>query len=177
VATNISAATAAFVWMVLSWIYRRPSLLGVVTGAVAGLVAITPAAGFVQPIMGIPIGAGVAILCYYMMLFRAKTGIDESLDVWAIHGMGGTWGALATGIFCSMAVNTAGKNGLIYGNPKQLLLQLIGVASVWAFAFIMTWILGKIVNAIVGLRVSSSEESVGLDISQHGERAYGGHLR
>ncbi|MCX6003974.1 MAG: ammonium transporter [Chloroflexi bacterium] len=177
VATNISAATAAFVWMVLSWIYRRPSLLGVVTGAVAGLVAITPAAGFVQPIMGIPIGAGVAILCYYMMLFRAKTGIDESLDVWAIHGMGGTWGALATGIFCSTAVNTAGKNGLIYGNPKQLLLQLIGVVSVWAFAFIMTWILGKIVNAIVGLRVSSSEESVGLDISQHGERAYGGHLR
>ncbi len=121
VTTNISAATAAFVWMVLSWIYRRPSLLGVVTGAVAGLVAITPAAGFVQPIMGIPIGAGVAILCYYMMLLRAKTGIDESLDVWAVHGMGGTWGALATGIFCSAAVNTAGKNGLIYGNPKQLL--------------------------------------------------------
>jgi ammonium transporter, Amt family len=177
VATNISAATAAFVWMILSWIYRRPSLLGVVTGAVAGLVAITPAAGFVQPIMGIPIGAGVAVICYYMMLFRAKTGIDESLDVWAVHGMGGTWGALATGIFCSSAVNSAGKNGLIYGNPKQLLLQLIGVVSVWAFAFVMTWILGKIVNAVIGLRVSSTEESVGLDISQHGERAYGGSLR
>ncbi|MDD5288045.1 MAG: ammonium transporter [Dehalococcoidales bacterium] len=177
VATNISAATAAFVWMILSWIYRRPSLLGVVTGAVAGLVAITPAAGFVQPIMGIPIGAGVAVICYYMMLFRAKTGIDESLDVWAVHGIGGTWGALATGIFCSVAVNSAGKDGLIYGNPKQLLLQLIGVVSVWAFAFVMTWILGKIVNAIIGLRVSSTEESVGLDISQHGERAYGGQLR
>jgi Amt family ammonium transporter len=177
VATNISAATAAFVWMILSWIYRRPSLLGVVTGAVAGLVAITPAAGFVQPIMGIPIGAGVAIICYYMMLFRAKTGIDESLDVWAVHGMGGTWGALATGIFCSAAVNTAGKDGVIYGNPKQLLLQLIGVVSVSAFAFVMTWILGKIVNAVIGLRVSPTEESVGLDISQHGERAYGGQLR
>ena len=177
VATNISAATAAFVWMVLSWIYRRPSLLGVATGAVAGLVAITPAAGFVQPIMGIPIGAGVAIICYYTMLFRAKTGIDESLDVWAVHGMGGTWGALATGIFCSAAVNTAGKDGLIYGNPKQLLWQLIGVVSVSAFAFAMTWILGKIVNAIIGLRVSPIEESVGLDISQHGERAYGGQLR
>ena len=177
VATNLSAATAAFVWMVLSWIYRRPSLLGVVTGAVAGLVAITPAAGFVQPIMAIPIGAGVSLICYHMMLFRAKTSIDESLDVWAVHGIGGTWGALATGIFCSAAVNSAGKNGLIYGNPKQLLLQLIGVASVSAFAFVMTWILGKIVNKTIGLRVSPAEESVGLDISQHGERAYGGHIR
>ncbi len=177
VATNISAATAALVWMILSWIYRRPSLLGVVTGAVAGLVAITPAAGFVQPIMGIPIGAGVAVICYYMMLFRSKIGIDESLDVWAVHGMGGTWGALATGIFSSAAVNAAGKDGLIYGNAKQLLLQLIGVVVVWAFAFTMTWVIGKLVNAIVGLRVSSDEESVGLDISQHGERAYGGSLR
>ena len=177
VATNISAATAALVWMILSWIYRRPSLLGVVTGAVAGLVAITPAAGFVQPIMGIPIGAGVAILCYYMMLLRAKTGIDESLDVWAVHGMGGTWGALATGIFSSVAVNSAGKDGLIYGNPKQLFFQLVGVLVVWAFAFVMTWVIGKVVNATIGLRVSSEEESVGLDISQHGERAYGGPLR
>jgi Amt family ammonium transporter len=177
VATNISAATAALVWMIISWMYRRPSLLGVVTGAVAGLVAITPAAGFVQPIMGIPIGAGAAILCYYMMLLRAKTGIDESLDVWAVHGMGGTWGALATGIFSSIAVNAAGKDGLIYGSPKQLLIQLIGVVVVWAFAFVMTWIIGKVVNAIIGLRVSSEEESVGLDISQHGERAYGGPLR
>jgi Amt family ammonium transporter len=177
VATNISAATAALVWMILSWIYRRPSLLGVVTGAVAGLVAITPAAGFVQPIMGIPIGAGVAVICYYMMLFRSKIGIDESLDVWAVHGMGGTWGALATGIFSSAAVNAAGRDGLIYGNAQQLLLQLIGVVVVWAFAFVMTWVIGKLVNAIVGLRVSSDEESVGLDISQHGERAYGGSLR
>ena len=177
VATNISAATAAFVWMMLSWTYRRPSLLGVVTGAVAGLVAITPAAGFVQPIMGIPIGASVAVICYYMMVFRSKTGIDESLDVWAVHGMGGTWGALATGIFCSVAANTVGKNGLIYGNPKQLWIQLIGVVSVWVFAFVMTWVLGKIVNAVIGLRVSPTEESVGLDISQHGERAYGGRLR
>jgi Amt family ammonium transporter len=177
VATNISAATAALVWMGLSWLYRRPSLLGVVTGAVAGLVAITPAAGFVQPIMGIPIGGGAAILCYYMMLFRGRTGIDESLDVWAVHGMGGTWGALATGIFSSVAVNSAGKDGLIYGNPKQLLFQLIGVFVVWTFAFCMTWVIGKVVNAVIGLRVSSEEESVGLDISQHGERAYGGPLR
>ena len=161
----------------MSWIYRRPSLLGVVTGAVAGLVAITPAAGFVQPIMGIPIGAGVALICYYMMLFRGKTSIDESLDVWAVHGMGGTWGAIATGIFCTTTVNSAGREGLLYGNPKQFLLQLVSVVVVWVFAFVMTWILGKVVNAIIGLRVSPTEESVGLHISQHGERAYGGQLR
>jgi Amt family ammonium transporter len=177
VATNLSAATAAFVWMVLSWIYRRPSLLGVVTGGVAGLVAITPAAGFVQPIMAIPIGAGVSLLCYHMMLWRPKTGIDESLDVFAVHGMGGIWGALATGIFCSAAVSPNSKNGLIYGNPKQVLIQLVAIISVAAFAFIMTWILGKLVNKLIGLRVSPAEESVGLDISQHGERAYGGNLR
>ena len=177
VATNVSAASAALTWMLLTWLYRRPSLLGVVTGAVAGLVAITPAAGFVQPIMGIPIGVGVAVICYYMMLLRARTGIDESLDVWAVHGMGGTWGALATGLFASTAVNTAGRNGLFYGNPVQALIQLAGIGAVWAFAFGMTWAIGKAVNATIGLRVSSEEESVGLDISQHGERAYGGPLR
>jgi Amt family ammonium transporter len=177
VATNISAASAALTWMLLTWIYRRPSLLGVVTGAVVGLVAITPAAGFVQPIMGIPIGAGVSLLCYYVMLFRMKTNIDESLDVWAVHGMGGTWGALATGIFASAAVNSAGRNGLLYGNPGQVAIQLAGIATVWVFAFGMTWIIGKAVNMLVGLRVSSQEEAVGLDISQHGERAYGGPLR
>ena len=177
VATNISAAAAAFVWMMLSWRYRRPTLLGVVTGAVAGLVAITPAAGFVSPIMGIPIGAGAAVICYYSILFRMKKGIDESLDVWAVHGMGGTWGALATGIFASVAVNSAGADGLLYGNPRQLLLQFAGVTAVWIFAFSVTWVLGKLVDLTIGLRVSTVEETVGLDISQHGERAYGGMLR
>ena len=177
VATNLCAATGALTWMIISWLYTRPSLLGVATGAVAGLVAITPAAGYIQPIMAIPIGAGVAILCYYMMVFRSRSGIDESLDVWAVHGMGGTWGALATGIFCSAAVSSSSKNGLFYGNPKQLLIQLAGIAAVWAFAFCGTWVIGKVVNALVGLRVSPDEESVGLDISQHGERAYGGPLR
>ena len=177
VATHLSAAAAALTWMLLTWVYRRPSLLGVVTGAVAGLVAITPAAGFVQPIWGIPIGAGAAVICYYMMLLRARTRIDESLDVWAVHGIGGTWGALATGIFASTAVNSAGRNGLFYGNPQQVLIQLAGIATVWAFAFGMTWIIGKVVNVTIGLRVSSDEEVVGLDISQHGERAYGGPVR
>ena len=177
VATNISAAAAALTWMTLSWIYRRPTLLGVATGAVAGLVAITPAAGFVSPMMGIPIGIGAAVICYYFMIFRVKWGIDESLDVWAVHGMGGTWGALATGIFASAAVNSAGANGLIHGNPTQLLIQLVGVVAVWAFAFVATWLLGKLIDVTIGLRVTDAEETVGLDIAQHGERAYGGLLR
>jgi Amt family ammonium transporter len=177
VTTNTSAAAAALTWMVLSWIYRRPTLLGTATGAVAGLVAITPAAGFVSPLMGIPIGIGAAVVCYYCMLFRMRRGIDESLDVWAVHGMGGTWGALATGIFASIAVNSAGADGLLFGNLMQPVKQLVGIAAVWIFAFVATWVLGKIVDLTVGLRVGRTEEAVGLDIAQHGERAYGGMLR
>ncbi len=177
VATNVSGAAAALTWMTLSWIYRRPTVLGVATGAVAGLAAITPAAGFVSPIMGIPIGVGAAAICYYCMLFRLKKGIDESLDVWAVHGMGGTWGVLATGIFASVAVNASGADGLVFGNALQLAKQLLAVVSVGAFAFGVTWGLGKLVDVTMGLRVSPTEEVVGLDISQHGERAYGGTLR
>ena len=177
VATNTSAAAGAFTWMILSWIYRRPTVLGTATGAIAGLAAITPAAGFVSPLMGIPIGIVAAVVCYYCMLLRTRRGIDESLDVWAVHGMGGTWGVLATGIFASVAVNAAGANGLIFGNAMQLAKQLLGVAVVWVFAFAATWVLGKIVDVTMGLRVNATEETVGLDISQHGERAYGGMLR
>ena len=178
VATNTGAAAAALTWMFLSWFHRRPSLLGAATGAVVGLVAITPAAGFVQPWVGIPIGVIASVLSYYAMLFRAKKmGVDESLDVWACHGVGGTWGALAAGIFASVAVNSAGADGLILGNAMQLARQLLGVAVVWGFAFGATWVLGKIVDVTIGLRVRATEEMVGLDISQHGERAYGGMLR
>ena len=176
VATNTAAATAALTWIILGWIYRRPSALGAATGAVAGLVAITPAAGFVSPIAAIPIGAIASVICYYCMILRTKRGIDESLDVWAVHGMGGMWGALATGIFATVAVNAAGANGLIYGNAMQLAKQLGGVAAVAAFAFVATWLLGKAVDATIGLRVKEDDEVVGLDISQHGERAYGGTL-
>jgi Amt family ammonium transporter len=177
VATNTSAAAAAFTWMVLSWIHRRPTVLGIATGAVVGLAAITPAAGFVSPLMGIPIGIIAAVVCYYCMLLRTRRGIDESLDVWAVHGMGGTWGVLATGIFASVAVNSAGADGLLFGNGMLVLKQLAGIATVWAFAFAATWALGKLVDVTIGLRVSTVEETVGLDISQHGERAYGGTLR
>ena len=174
VATNASAAAAALTWMFLGWINRRPSALGVVTGAVAGLAAVTPAAGFISPILGIPIGIVAAVIGYYCMLFRAKRGVDESLDVWAVHGMGGVWGTLAVGIFASVAVNAAGADGLIQGNAMQFAKQLAGVAAVGAFAFVTTWVIGKVVDIIIGIRVTADEETVGLDISQHGERAYGG---
>ncbi len=176
VATNLSAASAGFTWMMLGWITRRPSLLGTVTGAVAGLVAITPAAGFVHPIAAIPIGIIVAVVCYYsIILMKNKLHFDDSLDVFAVHGMGGIWGALATGIFASSAVG--GTAGLFEGNFNQVLTQLIGIVTVAAFAFGVTWVLGKLIDITIGLRVTPSEESVGLDLSQHGERAYGGLLR
>ncbi|MBI2831965.1 MAG: ammonium transporter [Chloroflexi bacterium] len=177
VATNTAAASAGVTWMVLGWIYRRPTLVGTVTGAVVGLVAITPAAGFVPPIAGIPIGIVAAGISYYAMIWRSKGSLDESLDVWACHGMGGTWGALATGIFASIAVNSAGADGAILGNGIQFLKQLASVGIVWGWSFVVTYGIGKLVNAFVGLRVSKEEETIGLDISQHGERAYGGVLR
>jgi len=174
VATNCAAAAAAVTLMILGWVYRRPSVLGIATGAVAGLAAVTPGAGFIPPLAGIPIGIVAAVICYYCMVLRAKGNIDESLDVWAVHGMGGIWGTFAVGIFASVAVNAAGANGAIHGNPMLLAKQLAGIAAVGAFAFVVTWILGKLVDLTIGLRVKEEEEMVGLDISQHGERAYGG---
>ena len=175
-ATNIAGASAALTWMLLSWINRRPSVLGAATGAVVGLASITPAAGFVQPIYGIPIGAIGAVLAYYVMMWRVKTNrLDESLDVLACHGVGGTWGAIATAIFAVGVVG--GAKGLIDGNWLQLPIQMAAIATTIAFTFGITWLLAKLVDITVGLRVTPEEEAVGLDISQHGERAYGGLLR
>jgi len=173
-ATFISGGAGALTWMILGWFDRRPSAIGVATGAVAGLAAVTPAAGFIEPVAAIPIGIVASLIGYYCIVIRMKRGVDESLDVWAVHGMGGIWGVMATGIFCSLAVNPAGADGLIYGSIVQFGKQAVGVLAVGAFAFAVTWILGKIVNATIGLRVKEDEEMVGLDISQHGERAYGG---
>jgi Amt family ammonium transporter len=174
VTTTVSAAAATVTWMILSWIHRRPSALGIATGAVAGLAAVTPAAGFVSPMAAIPIGIIASLVCYYCIVLRTKRGIDESLDVWAVHGMGGVWGAIAVGIFATASVG--GVDGLIGGNAAQLGKQIAGVVAVGSFAFFATLALGKIVDATIGLRVKEHEEVVGLDISQHGERAYGGTL-
>ncbi|MFC1846624.1 ammonium transporter [Chloroflexota bacterium] len=176
VTTNLSAAASGFTWMLISWLHGRPSLLGTVTGAVAGLVAITPAAGFVTPLAAIPIGIVVSIICYYsIILMKNKLGFDDSLDVFAVHGMGGIWGALATGIFASESIG--GVSGLFEGNGEQVVTQIVSILVVAAFAFVATWILGKLIDITIGLRVGQSEEAVGLDLSQHGERAYGGYIR
>lgn len=168
VTTNTSAASAGIVWMLLSWKDNKPSVLGIVTGAVVGLVAITPAAGFVTPLAAIAIGAIAAPISYYAIRLRQKRNLDESLDVWACHGMGGVWGAIATGIFAT----EAGTSGLIAGNPMQLLVQLLTVGIIIVFAFAVTFVISKLLDRTVGLRVTSNEEEVGLDISEHGEKAY-----
>jgi len=170
--TNTSAAAATLVWMLLTWRDNKPSVLGIVTGAVVGLVAITPASGFVTPLGAIVIGAVAAPISYYAIQFRERLNLDESLDVWACHGMAGTWGALATGLFATVAVNSGGANGLFYGNPSQLLIQAVSVATTIVFAFSVTYGLAKVLDRVMGLRVSEKEEAVGLDISTHGERAY-----
>ncbi len=168
VTTNTSAAAAATTWMLLSWRHRAPSALGIVTGAVAGLAAITPAAGFVTPMAAIPIGIGAAIAGYYAILFvRGSHRVDDSLDVLACHGIGSTWGVLATGIFASI-----GAAGLLAGNPSQVGVQAVAIAATWIYSFAVTYGLARIIDAIMGLRVRDEEESVGLDISQHGEGAY-----
>jgi len=178
VATNTAAAAAAFTWMVISWIYRRPTILGTVTGAVAGLATVTPAAGYISPMSAIPIGIMAAVICYYaMLLFKSKLGFDDSLDVFAVHGVGGIIGMIFVGVFATLTVNPAGANGLIAGSGMLILKQLAAIGAVGAYAFGMTWVLGKIIAKTIGLRVNQSEETVGLDLSQHGERAYGGMLR
>jgi Amt family ammonium transporter len=168
--TNTSAAAGALTWLVASWIKGKPSALGMVSGAIAGLVAITPAAGYVDNTAAIIIGAVAGVLCYTALLFRVSRGLDESCDAWAVHGMGGLWGAIATGIFATAAVNN--YTGLLYGNVHQFTVQIIAAGSALVYAFVMTYILAKIVDKVMGLRVTEDEEYVGLDISQHGEKAY-----
>lgn len=170
--TNTAAAAAGLVWMFLSWLDHKPSVLGIITGAVVGLVAITPAAGYVTPMAAMVIGAVAAPISYYAIRFRQRRNLDESLDVWACHGIGGTWGALATGLFASKAVNAAGADGLFYGNPALFFVQLLTVVTTIALAFSVTYLAARLLARTVGLRVSEKEEEVGLDISEHGEQAY-----
>jgi Amt family ammonium transporter len=172
VTTNTAAASAGLVWMFLSWRDNKPSVLGIVTGMVVGLVAITPAAGFVTPMAAIVIGGVAAPISYYAIKLRQKSRLDESLDVWACHGMGGLWGALATGLFATKAVNPAGADGLFYGNPNQFFIQAISAVVVIVFAFVVTYVIAAVLKRTLGLRVGDNEEEVGLDISEHGERAY-----
>jgi len=170
VVTNTSAAAGALAWLFASWVKGKPSALGMVSGGIAGLVAITPAAGFVDAMSALVIGAVAGLLCYKALLFRVGKGLDESLDAWAVHGVGGLWGAVATGIFAVEAVG--GYSGLLQGNVDQFVAQVIGAGAAVVYAFVVTYALAKIVDSTMGLRVTEDEEYVGLDISQHGEKAY-----
>jgi len=171
--TNTATAAAALGWMFTEWSSRgKPTVLGAASGAVAGLVAITPAAGFVTPMAAIVIGAVAGTICYLACNLKSKLGYDDSLDVVGVHGVGGTWGALATGIFATKLVNDAGGDGLLYGNPKQLGVQLLAVLVTWVLGFVMTTVILKVLDGIMGLRVTDEEEAAGLDLSQHSETAY-----
>ncbi|MCG2774502.1 MAG: ammonium transporter [Desulfobacterales bacterium] len=173
VVTHIASAMAALSWMFMEWWHRgKPTTLGAASGAVAGLVAITPGSGFVGPVSAIIIGALGGVICYGGVLLKSRLGYDDSLDVVGIHGLGGTWGALATGLFASTKINPDGANGLFFGNPGQLWIQFVSVVATMVFAFIMTLIILKIIDALIGLRVSEEEEVKGLDISLHNEAGY-----
>jgi Amt family ammonium transporter len=172
VATHVAAAAATLAWLAMDWMRGKPTMLGAASGAVAGLVAITPAAGFVSPLSALFIGAIGGLLCSSACSLKPKFGYDDSLDVVGVHGVGGTWGALATGLFASKAVNAAGNDGLFFGNPGQLWTQLISVVVTIVFAMVVTAIILAILKATMGLRVADDEERMGLDLTQHNERAY-----
>ncbi len=172
-ATNTAASAAALGWMFTEWMTRgKPTVLGAASGAVAGLVAITPASGFVGPVSSIIIGAAAGALCYSACNLKSRLGYDDSLDVVGVHAVGGTWGALATGLFASKAINEAGADGLFFGNPGQVWTQIVAVLATYGVAVVGTWVILKVVDAVVGLRVTDEDEVVGLDLSQHSETAY-----
>ncbi len=173
VVTHISTAAAALSWMIAEWAYRgNPTVLGAASGAVAGLVAITPASGFVGPLSALIIGLAAGVVCYLAINLKSKFGYDDSLDVVGVHGVGGTLGAFATGLFASKAINPAGNDGLFFGNPALLANQGVSVLVAWVYSFVVTWIILKMLDRALGLRVSDEHEVNGLDLSQHGEAGY-----
>jgi Amt family ammonium transporter len=174
VTTNTSAAAAALSWMAAEWIHRsKPTALGAASGAIAGLVAITPGAGFVTPLSALVIGLVGGTVCYFAVsILKAKLGYDDALDAFGCHGVGGAWGALATGIFATKTINPAGADGLLYGNSAQLGIQALSIGVTVALAVVATFVILKLVGVFTKLRATSEEEEIGLDLSMHGEQAY-----
>jgi len=173
VVTNLAAAAGAVGWMFTEWMRKRkPSAVGISVGAVCALATITPASGYVGPMPSIIIGLAAGIVCNFVAGWRARTTLDDSLDVFACHGAGGMLGTFATGLFASTAINAAGPNGLFYGNPNQVLVQLFAIVIVAGFAFVGSYVLLRVINIFSPIRVSPREEDTGLDMSQHGEEAY-----
>lgn len=172
VATNTAGATAAMTWLIVEWLHRgKPTALGAASGAVAGLAAVTPASGYIGPVAAMIIGLVVSIVCYFAIMLKGKLSYDDSLDVFGVHGVGGIWGVLATGLFASTLINPAATNGLFNGGGL-IIKQLVGVLVVVVYSFIMTFLLLKIIGFITPLRVEKDDEETGLDLSQHGEVGY-----
>jgi len=173
VVTNLAAAAGAVSWMLTDWVRKgKPSAVGISVGAVCALAAVTPASGYVGPMPAIVIGLAAGIVCNFVAGWRARTTLDDSLDVFACHGAGGMLGTFATGLFASTAINAAGPNGLFFGNPALVVAQLIGIVIVAGFAFVGSYALLRVINVFTPVRVSPKEEDAGLDMSQHGEAAY-----
>jgi Amt family ammonium transporter len=172
--THIAAATAGLAWGLLDWLkHKKPTTLGVITGMVAGLVAITPASGFVDPMGAIWIGIGAGVIPWFAVTyFKNLLGYDDTLDAFGVHGVGGIWGAIATGIFATKTVNPAGADGLLYGNPALLWIQVKAVVVTAVYSFVVGIVLLKAVDIVMKLRISEHEERVGLDLTQHREAAY-----
>jgi len=173
VVTHMATASAAMSWVFAEWIIKgKPTTLGVASGAVAGLVAITPASGYVGPISSVILGAVAGVVCYLAVLAKSKLGYDDSLDVVGVHGIGGTWGAIATGLFASKAINASAADGLFFGNPGQVWIQLLAVVVTIVYSFVLSLVILYIVKAVMGLRVSEEDEVAGVDTSVHGEAGY-----
>lgn len=173
VATNVAAASGLLGWTLIELFLKgKPTAIGAITGAVAGLVAITPACGFVTPLGAVAIGLGVSAVCYWAVNQRMKWKLDDSLDAFSVHGVGGIFGALMTGVFATKAVNAAGNDGVLYGNVSLLWIQFVGVIATAAFAAIVTFVLLKIINTTMGVRSSDEQQHEGLDLVEHGEKGY-----
>jgi ammonium transporter, Amt family len=172
--TNTGGAAAGLTWAILDWILQeKPTMLGTATGAIGGLAAITPGAGFVSPMSAMAIGVLASVFCYYAVtVLKPKFGYDDALDVFGVHCIGGVWGVLATGLFASKTVNPAGADGLFFGNPKQFLIQLFAAAVVLVYSFVVSLVIYKVVDLLVTVRVKEREEILGLDLTQHHENAY-----
>ncbi|MEZ2234083.1 ammonium transporter [Microcoleus sp.] len=174
VTTMISTAAGGLTWTILEWVLRgKPTAVGIASGFLAGLVGITPAAGFVLPIGALMIGSITSVCCFFAVSLRVKLGFDDTLDTYPVHGLGGTVGALLTGVFATKAVNSAGNDGLLFGNPGLLGIQFLSVIATYVFAAVGTFLILKLLGQFMELRVPSSTEDQGLDIGQHGEEAYG----
>jgi Amt family ammonium transporter len=173
VTTHAAAVSATLTWTLVEWLHRgKPTMFGAATGAIAGLATITPAAGFVGPMPALLIGMAAGVLCYTALNAKTKFRYDDSLDAFGVHGVGGTLGTIMAGVFASVAINSAGANGLLFGNPKQLAVQAGSVALIAVYSFVVSLGLFKIIDLVMGIRVTKDEETEGLDISQHGENGY-----